>query len=30
MEAVSRDYPDAKDMINIHLGEDYLPDPFNK
>ena len=30
MEAVSRDYPDAKEMINIHLGEDYLPDPFNK
>ena len=30
MEAVSRDYPDAKEMINIHPGEDYLPDPFNK
>ena len=30
MEAVSRDYPAAKDMINIHLGNDYLPDPFSK
>ena len=30
MEAISRDYPDAKEMINIHLGEDYLPDPFTK
>ena len=30
MEAVSREYPDAKEMINIHLGEDYLPDPFTK
>ena len=30
MAAVHSDYPDVKDLININLGKDYLPDPFTK
>ena len=30
MAAVLSDYPNAKDMLNIQLGSDYLPDPFQK
>ena len=30
MAAVHSEFPGAKDMININLGSDYLPDPFNK